>query len=71
MKHIYTLKEGESCTFYNGVIIVVHPDRPPKIIHSDGVEEEMRLYGTGIVRVDSGVIEHVPLSEFYDDSNKD
>lgn len=39
MKHIYTLQPGEEYKFWNGRIIVVHPDRPPKIVHSDGTTE--------------------------------
>jgi hypothetical protein len=39
MKHIYTLQPGEQFKFWNGRIIVAHPDRPPKIVHSDGTTE--------------------------------
>lgn len=39
MKVIYTLQPGEEYRFWNGRIIVAHPDRPPKIVHSDGTTE--------------------------------
>ena len=37
-KHIYTLKEGEKFALYGDHIIVIHPDRPPKIIDAKGNE---------------------------------
>jgi hypothetical protein len=39
MKHLYTLQPGEDYRFWNGLLIVAHPDRPPKIVHSDGTTE--------------------------------
>lgn len=39
MKVLYTLEPGESYKFWDGRIIVVHPDRPPKIVHADGTTE--------------------------------
>lgn len=38
-KVIYRLQPGESYKFWNGRIIVAHPDRPPKIVHADGTTE--------------------------------
>lgn len=37
----YTLQEGETYTFYHGHIIVCHPERPPKIINSDGTTKDL------------------------------
>lgn len=37
MKLIYTLQPGEQYAIYRGSIIVVHPDRPPKIVTQDGI----------------------------------
>jgi hypothetical protein len=42
-KHIYTLKEGEDYCFYKGQPVVVHPDRLPKIVKSDGTEHPIKL----------------------------
>jgi hypothetical protein len=39
MKLIYTLQPGEVYKFWNGRIVVAHPDRPPKIVHADGTSE--------------------------------
>jgi len=38
-KLIYTLAEGESCRATDGGYIIVHPDRPPKLITANGIEE--------------------------------
>lgn len=39
----YVLQPGEDWAFFRGNLIVAHPDRPPKIIHPDGREEEISL----------------------------
>jgi hypothetical protein len=39
MKVIYTLQPGESYKFWNGMIVVAHPEHPPKIVHADGTTE--------------------------------
>ncbi len=31
-RHIYTLKEDEDWRLFNGKLIVVHPERAPKVI---------------------------------------
>jgi hypothetical protein len=41
MKLLYTLQPGEDYRYYAGRIIVVHPDRPPKIINSDGTTHDI------------------------------
>ena len=41
---LYRLKEGERWTLLDGNrAMVVHPDRPPKIVCSDGRVEEIAL----------------------------
>lgn len=43
IRHIYTLQDGEDFRFFsNGPIVVVHPDRPPKIINADGTVDVLR-----------------------------
>lgn len=42
-KHVYTLQEGEQWAIYNDTVIVVHPDRKPKIVNSDGAVEELEF----------------------------
>jgi hypothetical protein len=39
MKVIYALQSGESYKFWNGMIVVAHPERQPKIVHADGTTE--------------------------------
>jgi hypothetical protein len=41
VKLIYTLQPGEDYRFFHGRIVVVHPERPPKIITSDGAIEPL------------------------------
>lgn len=41
-KIIYTLQPGEDWAFYKDSIIVIHPDRHPKIVHLDGTIEELK-----------------------------
>jgi hypothetical protein len=39
-QHIYTLQPGEDWRLLpDGGIVVVHPDRPPFILHPDGTKE--------------------------------
>lgn len=42
-RFVYSLQEGEDCAFVEGVgIVVVHPERQPKVIRADGSEEILR-----------------------------
>lgn len=41
-RFVYELKPGEKWMFFGECLIVVHPDRLPKLIHPDGREEEIR-----------------------------
>lgn len=41
-KFIYELKEGEDWRNFRGMLIITHPDRPPKIVHKDGTEEAIK-----------------------------
>jgi hypothetical protein len=43
-KHIYTLKEGEQWAIVGDKVIIVHPERKPKMIDSDGTEVELELH---------------------------
>jgi hypothetical protein len=43
MKVVYTLQPGETYAFYDGKIVVVHPDRPPIIVYTDGSIEVVEL----------------------------
>ncbi len=38
-KLLYKLQDGEDYRFFAGRVIVVHPERPPKVITSDGAIE--------------------------------
>jgi len=35
-KFIYKLEDGERWAFFNGMLIIVHPERQPRIIDKDG-----------------------------------
>lgn len=39
VKLIYTLAEGETLTGVERGFVVCHPDRPPKLVTPDGIEE--------------------------------
>ncbi len=39
MELIYTLQPGEQYRFYDGGLVVTHPERPPKIVSAMGVFE--------------------------------
>lgn len=41
--YLYTLQDGEDWRLYRDMIIVVHPERRPKIVHKDGTVEEIDL----------------------------
>jgi hypothetical protein len=34
---LYELQPGEDGRVVSGVLVIVHPDRPPKIVDADGV----------------------------------
>lgn len=38
-KLLYELKAGETWKIFKNQIIILHPERQPKIIHSDGTVE--------------------------------
>lgn len=40
-KLIYELQEGEEWAVFNGYIIIVHPDKTPRIIGPDGVIKDL------------------------------
>jgi hypothetical protein len=46
-KAIYELQPGEDYRLYKDLIVVAHPDRPPKIIYSDGTVEVLNHAPTG------------------------
>lgn len=41
-KFVYELKPGEKWVFYEGLLVVAHPDREPKVVYEDGSEEPLR-----------------------------
>lgn len=42
MRGLYTLQDGEDWRLMPGIgIAIVHPDRPPKIVHDDGSVTEL------------------------------
>lgn len=43
-KFIYELQEGEQWAIIGDYVIIVHPDRKPKMINSDGKVEELDFY---------------------------
>ena len=38
----YALKDGERWLPYEGLWVVAHPDREPKVVYEDGSEEPLR-----------------------------
>lgn len=43
-KHVYTLQEGEKWAAIQDTVIIVHPDRQPKIIDSEGNERVIEFF---------------------------
>ena len=62
MKHIYSLKEGESYTFFKGAVIVAHSERPPKIIDCNGIEDVL-IFGTTAFKIGG---KDIRFSELFD-----
>jgi hypothetical protein len=46
VRHVYTLQPGEDWALFKGLLIVIHPERPPKIIREDGTEEGVEVAQT-------------------------
>ena len=43
-EHLYTLLEGEKWAKYKDFIIIIHPDREPRIIYKNGNIETLKLH---------------------------